>query len=310
MKICFYGVGGVGGYFGALVGNHFKDEHEIYFVARGSHKEAICAEGLILKKDGVETEINFSPDLCTDNPASLPICDIIVLSVKAYDLPNAAREIANIAHDKTIILPLLNGVDIYERIREQLKIGIVLPSCVYVGTHIERPGVIYQRGGSCKIFMGNDPAHPALYPEALVKILDASEIDFSWEKDVNISIWSKYIFIAAFGLVTATFEKTLGQVLDSPELSRLTKAIMQEVEALARRTEISLSTDIVDASFNKAHQFPPETKTSFQRDVESKGKVNEMDLFGGTIIRLSDQYDIPVPQTRHVYDIFMNKFQS
>ena len=52
MKICFYGLGGVGGYFGAIVAKRFCSEHEIYFIARGKHKEAICSQGLTLKKAG------------------------------------------------------------------------------------------------------------------------------------------------------------------------------------------------------------------------------------------------------------------
>jgi 2-dehydropantoate 2-reductase len=46
---------------------------------------------------------------------------------------------------------------------------------------------------------------------------------------------------------------------------------------------IPLPSDIVQSSFEIAKQFPFETKTSFQRDVESKGEIHEGDLFGGTI---------------------------
>ena len=75
-------------------------------------------------------------------------------------MDNAVREIAKIADVTTIILPHLNGVDIYERIRKNLTTGIVFPSFVYVGTHIESPGVIFQKGGSCKILFGVDPEKP------------------------------------------------------------------------------------------------------------------------------------------------------
>ena len=189
MKICFYGVGGVGGYFGTLVVKRFHSEHDIYFIARGAHKEAICENGLTLKKAGGKEVISVSPKICTDKISDLPICDIIVLSVKSYDLANAAKDITKITYEKTVILPLLNGVDIYERIREHLQKGIVLPSCVYVGTHIESPGIIYQKGGSCNIHAGKDPQYPVFYPEVLMKLFRDSEIDFCWEDNVNVSIW-------------------------------------------------------------------------------------------------------------------------
>lgn len=35
MKIGFYGVGGVGGYFGAIITKELGSKHDIYFMARG-----------------------------------------------------------------------------------------------------------------------------------------------------------------------------------------------------------------------------------------------------------------------------------
>jgi 2-dehydropantoate 2-reductase len=310
MNICFFGVGGVGGYFGALLTKKFKNEHDIYFIARGKHKDAIRLNGLILKKEGGEELITVSPKLCTDTLEQVPICDIVFLSVKAYDLSNASKEISKIVNDKTIILPLLNGVDIYERIRAHLKTGIVLPSCVYVGTHIESPGVIYQKGGSCKISLGYDPDFMEFYPTSLLSLLESSEIDFTWEDNVKIPIWSKFMFIAAYGLVTATYEKTLGEIMEDSELARLTKSIMREIEEIAKGLKISLNSNIVEESFLKAKQFPYETKTSFQRDVELKGKVNEGDVFGGALIRYGQLLGLPTPNIKTTYEKLLSKFEK
>lgn len=309
MKICFYGVGGVGGYFGSLVAQRFTNEHDIYFIARGKHKDIISANGLILKKAGGTEIINVTPKKCTNNIGDLPICDIVVLSVKGYDLENAVKDIIKITNKDSIILPLLNGVDICDRIRKHLNTSIVLPSCVYIGTHIESPGIISQNGGDSKIIIGYDPMFPDFYPEPLLSILKESKIDFAWEKNVQVSIWSKFIFIAAYGLVTATYEKTLGEILKNSELSYITKAIMYEIEMIANRLNIPLNSDIVETSFLKGKQFPFETKTSFQRDVELKGKINEVDIFGGTIIRYGDEFDIPVPNTREIQERLMTKFE-
>lgn len=309
MNICFFGVGGVGGYFGALVARQFNTLHNIYFIARGAHMDAINGNGLILKKSGGEEVIKVRPAMCTDSVSELPVCDIIILSVKAYDLDNAAQALSSITGEKTIILPLLNGVDIYERIRRNLSTGIVLPSCVYVGTHIENPGVIYQKGGSCRISLGPDPQHGDVYPRSLLEILQDSGIDFSWEENVYTSIWTKFIFIAAYGLVTAAYDKTLGELLEDPDLSAATKAIMAEIQAIAAKLNIALAGDIVDKSFQKGHEFPSETKTSFQRDVESKGRINEGDLFGGTVIRYGEKLNIATPSTKEIYTLLQKKFK-
>jgi 2-dehydropantoate 2-reductase len=57
----------------------------------------------------------------------------------------------------------------------------------------------------------------------------------------------------------------------------------------------------VETSISKANNFPFETKTSYQRDIEAKGRLNEGDLFGETIIRMGQAEGIPTPVTESIY---------
>jgi 2-dehydropantoate 2-reductase len=50
----------------------------------------------------------------------------------------------------------------------------------------------------------------------------------------------------------------------------------------------SYDLDETVASINKANNFPFDTKTSYQRDIETKGPVNEGDIYSGTIIRMGE----------------------
>jgi 2-dehydropantoate 2-reductase len=133
-------------------------------------------------------------------------------------------------------------------------------------------------------------------------LLRHAGIDFSWEEHVTIPVWSKFIFIAAYGLVTATYGTTLGETWKDPELADLTKSIMREIELIAKGLGIALPAAIVDEAFLKAGQFPFETKTSLQRDIESKGHMNEADLFGGTLIRYGEKLELPIPHIKTTYE--------
>ena len=300
MNICFFGVGGVGGYYGTLLTKYFNEtgEGNTYFIARGKHKDAIMEKGLLLKKEGGKEEILIKPYLCTDIVNGLPVFDIVVVSVKGYDLEDVTKEVSKISDKNTIILPLLNGADIYERMRQHLREGYILPSCVYLGTHIETPGVIFQKGGSCQISIGKDPLYPEFYPEKLINLFKRAEILIESFEDVNVEIWTKYIFIASFALVTATYNKTIGEVANDEKLGIIVKKIMQEIALVANVLKIALPSDIVETSFAKANQFPYETKTSFQRDVETKGRQSEWDLFGGTVIRYAEKFNTPANSTK------------
>jgi 2-dehydropantoate 2-reductase len=307
MNICFFGVGGVGGYYGTLLTQYFNEtgKGNTYFIARGKHKNAILEKGILLKKDGGKEEILVKPFFCSDTVNDLPVFDIVVVSVKGYDLESVTQEVSKITNKNSIILPLLNGADIYERMRKHLRKGYILPSCLYLGTHIESPGVIFQKGGSCQISIGKDPSYPEFYPEKLINLFKNAEILIEFFEDVNIEIWTKYIFIASFALVTATHDKSIGEVANDQDLGILVKNIMKEIALIAKALKIGLPFDIIETSFSKANQFPFETKTSFQRDVEVKGRQSEWDLFGGTVIRYAERFNIPANNTKATLDKLM-----
>jgi len=300
-NVCIYGVGGVGGFFGGQIADYiskFDADKKVYFVARGAHLDKIKKDGLLLNTS--ENSTICKPHQATDNIENVPECDLVIVAVKGYDLDSAVKNIKSIIREDTVILPLLNGVDIYERIRNNLDKGIVLPACVYVGTHIEAPGIVTQKGGDGKILFGKDPRLSDFYPASLISFFEELELNFEWNDDPYPAIWSKYMFITAFGLVTAGTDSTLGGIMESEGLKNNVFTIMEEIKSISLKKQIGLDDDIVEKSLNKAFKFPPETKTSFQRDVEKGGK-NEGDLFGGTVIRMGETLGIPIPKTKEIY---------
>jgi len=304
MNVCFFGVGGVGGYYGTLLTRYFKQTGigKTYFIARGRHKDAILQKGLLLKKDGGKEEILVKPDFCSDTVDDVPLCSVVVVSVKSYDLEAVSKEVVKITDNNSIILPLLNGADIYERMRRHVSKGYLISSCLYLGTHIESPGVIFQNGGSGQIAIGKDPLYPDFRPQSLIDLFRNAGILIEFFEDVNVEIWKKYIFIAPFALVTAAYGRTIGEAAQDQHLGSLVRSIMQEIKAIADTLAINLPPDIVETSVLKASQFPFETKTSFQRDVETKGRQSEWDLFGGTVIRYAEKLGLPADNTRATLD--------
>jgi 2-dehydropantoate 2-reductase len=300
MNIAVLGIGGVGGFFGGKLAHTAETGSGLHvsFIARGMHLREIQKNGLLLDTD--DGRMVCMPQLATDNINEIPVPDLCLVCVKSFDLEAVLHVLKDKVTDKTIILPLLNGVDVYERVRAVIKTGVVLPSCVYIGTHIERPGEVRQRGGSCTIHLGKDPYNDYM-DNRIPEIFTRAGIKYNLAHNAYPEIWGKYIFIAAFGLVTAYSGKSIGQVLESQELSGYVKSIMDEVAAIAMAKNVQLSESAAGDAFLKGKNFPYETKTSFQRDFEVIDKPDERDLFGGTIIRLGKELGIAVPAADFIY---------
>ncbi len=304
LNICVIGVGGVGGYFGGKLAHTFPANSDssvnIFFVARGRHLEAMKRNGLHLKSPEFGS-MTCRPTLATERISELPPIDIFMICVKGYDLMDVAASIKDHIRENTIILPLLNGADIQERLRSKIKTGIILPACVYISAHIEEPGLVVYIGKTGKIIFGRDPDHPDHIPDELFRVFEKSSIDYEWKDDAIPAIWEKYLFIASFGLISARYNRTLGEILEEPLPKEEVIGIMNEIHSIASKKDIRLPDGIVDLTLRKAAMFPRDTQTSLQRDIHQKKGKSELELFGGTIIDLGKELGIPTPTTKKIY---------
>jgi 2-dehydropantoate 2-reductase len=270
----------------------------VFFVARGKHLEAIRKNGLIVKSPEFGT-ITCKPTLATERISELPPIDLFLITVKGYDLMEVATAMEDHVEENTMILAPLNGADIRERLRIRIHTGRIFPSCVYISSYIEKPGMVLT-GKPGKIILGKDPAYPEHTPRELFTWFQKASIDYEWKEDANPAIWEKYIFIASFSLISAYSNRTLDEILEEPPLKRDVIGIMNEINSIALKKKILLPDGIVDLSLKKVTMFPPGTQTSLQRDISQKKGKSELELFGGTILRLGKELGTPTPTTRKI----------
>jgi len=300
MHILIFGIGGIGGFItgklGALLGVPGSGLDSLSVIARGAHLDAIRSQGLTyIGPEGGETLIH--PSLATDTPEGLPPADVIFLCVKGYDLDSATDLIAPMVRENTVVLPLLNGADIYDRVRGEIQGGTVLPGAIYISSAILKPGTVRHTGGPGLIITGGEADRETPRPHELLQLFEKAGIPFEWHKDPFPPIWTKFIFISPFGLITAVSDKTIGEVLEDPALSCDVEGMMREVAEVARAKEVNLPADIVEKTLEKAAAFPPDTKTSLQRDIEAGKPKDERDLFGGAVIRMGAKAGVSTPLT-------------
>ncbi len=308
-QIIVYGAGGVGGYFGGLLARGINKGpagvRQVNFIARGEHLKAIQTNGLIVKT-GDGGEFRAFPNTASHDPTPLPQADLLLLCVKSYDLDAALECLGEKIGHTTIILPLMNGVDIGERIERRLDRGIVLPTCVYVSSRISAPGEITQTGPEGIILTGNKKGMRDVYPEEILKIALESSLNIQWQENPEYAVWRKYLFIAPFALVTAARRQSIGEVLNDPDTLSELKGVMAEVIELGTLRGIPFSNDDIDVTLSRAADFPLETRTSFQQDVEARRAKTEIELFGGTLQKMGRELGINTPFTDNFTNLLGN----
>ena len=300
MKIGIIGIGGVGGYYGGKLAMKYagRSGHEVIFFARGPHLAAIRKDGLRLVT--VDGECTVRPAQATDNPAEMGPLDLALFCTKSYGLEEAARAIAGNLGADSVVLPLLNGVDITDRLRAVLPRPAVLYGGVFISSAIQVPGIVKQVAGTGQLFFGPvDPADVEKYRPIETLLKDAG-IKAELSADALLPLWTKYIFIGPLAGVTSLTGKPFGEVLAGVEERAMVEGMMKEVEAVARRKGVRFPPDIVQASLGKAAAFAPATKTSMQLDYE-RGNPTELDIFIAYMVKAGKELGIPVPLHRKVY---------
>jgi 2-dehydropantoate 2-reductase len=294
-EVMVIGIGGIGGVIGSRLALGLPASgRRVTFIARGPHLEAIRAAGLrLIRPDG--TAVQVRPELATDSLQQAPAPDLALLCVKSYDLEQVAGRLAEVSKPETVVLPLLNGADIRERLRARLRRGIVPPACIYISARRREPGTVEHVGGAGKIHLGPDPEAPAWRGAELRAVLEQAGIPYQWHEDPAAAIWSKYLFIASLALVTAAHDADFGQVLGTPRLAAQARGVMEEIRRIAAARGVVLPADIAESTLATTGSFPPETRTSYQRDIESRAPADEGDLYGGTILRLGAAHGVATP---------------
>ena len=115
MRIVVFGTGGVGGFFGGRLARAGED---VTFIARGEHLSAIKANGL--KVDSTADDFLIYPAKATDDVSEVGETELVILGVKAWQVPEAARAVKPIVGPSTTMLPLQNGVDAVPQLVDEL----------------------------------------------------------------------------------------------------------------------------------------------------------------------------------------------
>src|SRR5215467_2997072 len=149
MRIVIFGTGGVGGYFGGRLAQSGED---VTFIARGEHLRAIKANGLRI--DSSSGDFVVYPAKATDNVSEVGETELVILGVKAWQVPEAARAMKPLVGPKTTVVPMQNGVDAVPQLVAELGAENVIGGLCRIVSFVVAPGHIRHAGFMPSIIIG------------------------------------------------------------------------------------------------------------------------------------------------------------
>lgn len=297
IKIAFSGIGGVGGYYGAMLAA-YAEKHkdpEVCFIARGSNLEAIREKGLRLQTPS--EQLTVRPAKITDDPRKLGVVDYLFCTTKSYDLEENIQQLRPAIGPRTVLIPLLNGADITARIRSLLPGQAVWYGCVYIGARLTAPGLVTRFTERERLWFG-DPDGDRQRQRQLLQILRQANIDAKNPEDILTRVWRKFFLISLSATITSYYCQSLGEVLahHRNDYYRLGEELM----GIAKARGIILPENMVERVIDDQLKMPYDSTTSMHTDFQN-GKPTELETLTGYVVKSGKALHLPVENYEKMY---------
>lgn len=300
MRVAVFGSGGVGGYFG---GRLAEAGETVTFIARGAHLAAMCTHGL--RVSSIAGDFVVQPAQATDDPGRVGEVDAVLVAVKAWQLPEAARAMRPLVGPDTIVVPLQNGIEAPQHLRAGLDRGRVLGGVCRIIAFRQTPGHIRHTGVDPAVEFGELDGRTNSQAEQLRDAFGRARGTWATiPSDIRVAMWSKFLFITALGAIGALSRAPIGVLRSEPRTRALLIQALEEIGAVAQGHRIGLPVDIVAATLGLIDGLPPDGTVSMQRDI-SEGRPPELDAQVGAVVRLAEAAGVAVPLHSLVFGMLL-----
>ena len=311
MKVGILGAGAIGGFLGVRLA---KAGADVVLIARGPHLRAMTEMGLrLIAADGETTvRVNASDDLSTLRGA-----DAVFVTLKAHSVPAIAERLAANLGTDTAVVSAQNGIPwwYFQRhggdmegthletvdpgglVARAINPERVIACIVYPATSVVGPGVVRHVEGE-KFSLGELDGKPTPRIQALASLLVSAGLKAPVQSRIRQELWVKLMGNAVFNPMSVLTRASLGAMAESPELSRIVRAAMEEVGTVAERLGIAMPITI-DQRIRGAARVG-DHRTSMLQDLES-GRPMEIDAVVGSVVELAGRLGVPVPHLETMY---------
>ena len=295
MRILVFGTGGVGGYYGGWLA---QAGHDVTFIARGEHLRAIRARGL--KVDCPTGNFVIFPAKATDDVTEAGDVELVVLGVKAWQVPEAALAIKPVVRSNTTVLPLQNGVDAASQLVNELGTESVIGGLCRIFSFVVGPGHIRHAGFTPSMIIGELDNRRTDRITKIEQVFEQSGLKITVAADIQVALWTKFLFIASFSGVGAMADAPAGVVRTDPKWRAQMISAMEEIYSLAHARGIELPPDSVDKVMASVDGLSEEVTSSMQRDIIA-GRPSELESQNGAVVRMAHETGVEVPTHELIY---------
>jgi len=299
MRFAIVGSGAVGGYYGARLA---RAGHDVSFIERGAHLQAIRERGLSIRSPLGDFTVQAPAE---DDPRRIGPVDLVLFAVKTYDNLTALPMLPPLMGPSTAVLTLQNGVDSVDQVAAVVGERAVLAGPTYIATALAEPGVIVQTGTHRRVVFGEvfgDLRAVSERASDLRSVLAGADIQAEAVPDGRVPLWEKFIYLAPFAAFTGAARQPVGGLWSQPGFRDVFVQALGEVEQVARAEGVPVSPTVKEEIIRYVESVPPTMRSSLLIDLQ-QGKRIEVEALPGSVVRRGRALGVDTPIMRALYSV-------
>jgi 2-dehydropantoate 2-reductase len=305
MKVCVYGAGAVGG---SLAARLWKNGARVSVIARGRNLAAIRANGLKVMTPAGNMIAHVD---ATDDPASLPPQDVIVVAVKAPALHSIAAGLEALVGADTSVVFVMNGIPWWylhgyggplsgreiqglDAERAMLcTVGVrrAVGGVIFGHSEAIEPGVVRVESGVTKLILGHADDRKPESLDALGGYLRADDFVVEITDNIRRGVWSKLQVVACAGLFSCITDLPPSAAYEAEAAKFAARLLFAELGAIADAAGYPTGLTAEDMFAIARNQ---KRKPSIAADLE-RGRPIEFDAMFGVPLELARLMNVHVP---------------
>jgi 2-dehydropantoate 2-reductase len=294
MKILVVGAGAVGGYFG---GRLLEKGEDVTFLVREKRKKQLDVTGLNI--ESVHGNISLKPKTILSGEMHEDF-DVIILSTKAYHLKGVIEDIRPFVKEKTMVLPLLNGISHLDTLIREFGEKHVLGGLCFIESTLGENGKVIQTSPIHNLVFGERNGEETDRIQRVRASFSDTKASFIYSDNIMKEMWNKYLFISLLSGATTLMRAPIGPIRDTDSGYEALRKIVTEVVTVMEKIGAPIGNELIEAQLTKVNEMGYQMKSSMQRDME-KGLPTEADHFFLYLLTHAKEHNVQTPTIELIY---------
>ncbi|TAG32610.1 MAG: 2-dehydropantoate 2-reductase [Verrucomicrobia bacterium] len=291
-RIAIVGAGALGLYYG---GRLARAGYAVTFLAR-SDLGALLARDLAISY--AEQRHIVNPVRAAATPEEIGPVDLVVIALKATANAALAELLPPLLGPATAVVNLQNGLGVDEAVAAVVGAKRTLGGLCFVCVNRTAPGE-----AACShegyIALGEFFGGPGPRTEAVAEVFRRAGVTTRIADSLLSARWHKLVWNVPFnGLAVAEGGLQSDEILREPGRERRVRALMREVQAIARAEGVRLEDAFLEDNVERTRSmaYKPSTLLDWQA-----GKALELSPIWGEPLRRASHYGVPTPELLRLY---------